>query len=179
MNIQIRGSGTAIEFRRLTEEQYRYWSNEGEAAIKRHLDGDDCVCPDSLAVTSTAEADHASLVGPCPYSAMMYVTGDAGGDIEIDLADLMDDYPEKLIHCREADPDPIPHLQRTRELDGTFCEADFAGDDFVWDKLSVGMTYFDGAYMIDRVEYDGVALEIEMPEVTSDCIVFKSGTAPR
>lgn len=90
MNIQIRGSGTAIEFRRLTEEQYRYWSNEGEAALKRHLDGDDCVCPDSLAVTSTAEADHASLVGPCPYSAMMYITGDAGGDIEIDLGDIVD-----------------------------------------------------------------------------------------
>ena len=86
MNIQIRGSGTAIEFRRLTEEQYRYWVNEGEAAIKRHLDGEHGDCSEACAVTSTAEADHASLVGPCPYSAMMYVTGDAGGDIEIDLA---------------------------------------------------------------------------------------------
>jgi len=37
------------------------------------------------------------------------------------------------------------------------------------------MTYFDGAYMIDRVEYDGVTLEIEAPEVTSDGIVFKAG----
>ncbi|OYU36368.1 hypothetical protein [Novosphingobium sp. PASSN1] len=110
---------------------------------------------------------------------MMYVTGDACGDIEIDLADLVDDYPEKLIHCREAVADPVPHFQRTRELEGTFYEAEFAGDDFVWDKLSVGMTYFDGAYMIDLVEYDGVTIEIELPDVTSDCVVFKAGTAPR
>ena len=110
---------------------------------------------------------------------MMYVTGDAGGDIEIDRADLVDDYPEKLIHCRKAAADPVPHFQRTRELEGTFYEAEFAGDDFVWDKLSVGMTYFDGAYTIDLVEYDGVTIEIELPDVTSDCLVFKAGTAPR
>ena len=174
MNIQIRGSGTAIEFRRLTEEQHRYWSNEGEAALMRHLDGDDCVCPDSLAVTSTAEADRASLVGPCPYSAMMYVTGDAGGDIEIDLADLVDDYPEKLIQCREAVADPVPHFQRTRGLEGTFYEAEFAGDDFVWDKLSISITYFDGEYIIDQVEYDGVALKITTPEEFKDRIVLKA-----
>lgn len=179
MNIQIRGSGTAIEFRRLTDEQYRYWVNEGEAAIKRHLDGEHGVCPDSFAVTSTAEADHASLVGPCPYSAMMYVTGDASGDLEIDLADIIEDYPEKLIHCREAFADPVPHIQRTQELAGTFCDADFAGDDFVWDKLSIGMTYFDGIYLIDKVEYDGVPIEVELPEVTSDSIEVKAGTELR
>ena len=58
----------------------------------------------------------------------------------------------------------------TRELEGTFYEAEFA----VWDKLSLSLTYFDGAYMIDRVVYDGVALEIELLEVTSDCIALKA-----
>lgn len=174
MNIQIRGSGTAIEFHRLTEEQYRYWSSEGEAALKRHLDGETGVCPDTFAVTSTAEADHASLVGPCPYGAIMYVTGDASGDLEIDLADIVEDYPDKLIHCREAELDPVPHVQRIRELEGTFCSADFAGDDFIWDKLSVGMTYFDGAYMIDRVEYDGEVIDVHLPEVTSDSVAVKA-----
>ena len=36
------------------------------------------------------------------------------------------------------------------------------------------MTYCDGAYMFDQVEYDDVALEIELPEVTSDCIVLQA-----
>jgi hypothetical protein len=42
------------------------------------------------------------------------------------------------------------------------------------DKLSVGMAYFDGAYMIDLVEYEGEALEIELPEVVEDRVVVKA-----
>lgn len=174
MKIEIGGTGTAKEFRRLTEEQYRYWIKEGEAALKRHLDGDDCVCPDSLAVTSTADADRASFAGPCPFNAVLYVTGAAGDDIEIDIADIVEDYPDQLVHRREADFDSVPHLRRTRELDGTFCEAEFAGDDFDWDKLSISITYFDGEYIIDQVEYDGVALEIKTPEEFKDRIVLKT-----
>ena len=174
MNIQIRGCGTAIEFRRLTEEQCCYWVNAGDAALKMHLDGDQGDCLDAYAVTSIYTAERSSIVGPCPYSAMMYVTGDADGDLKIDLADIIHDYPGQLIHCREAYPDPVTHLQRTRELEGTFCEADFGGEEFIWEKLLIGMTYCDGAYMIDQVQYDGVPIDIAMPDVTTDKINIKN-----
>lgn len=166
MRIQIRGSGTEIECRHLTDEQYRYWNREGAESLKSHLAGDDC--PDRYAITD--DNDVATIVGPCPYFSMMYVIGDVDGDLQIDLADVLHDYPEKLVHRRKAVSDPVPHYQMTRELEGTFLDVELAGDEFLWDKFMIGMTYFDGSYMIDQVEYDGQKLAIGIPQVISDRI---------
>jgi hypothetical protein len=62
MKLQIRGSGTAIELGRLTDAQYRYWTDKGGAALKQHLDRATSGCADPHAVTS----DRASIAGPCP-----------------------------------------------------------------------------------------------------------------
>lgn len=171
MRIQIRGSGTAIECRHLTDEQFRYWNDKGADSLMAHLDGGDC--PDRYA--TTADNEVATIVGPCPYFSMMYVIGDVDGDLQIDLSDVVHDYPEKMVHCREAEVDPAPHCQRTRELEGTFYDVELAGDEFVWDKFKIGMTYYDGFYMIDHIEYDGEKLTVEVPNVIADRIAINGG----
>lgn len=175
MKIEIIGNGTAMEFQQITEGQYRKWVDQGTAATSQQRAEEGGTCPDVYAVTGVSQARRAGVAGPCPYSSKLYVTFDAADEIEIDLADIVEHHPEDLIHCREAYPDPVPHIQRTLALKGTFYSVELPFDHFVLDKLSIGMTYCYGAFMIDQVRYDGVAIQLQLPDVVSESVEVRAG----